>query len=131
MPRLRNTLLPHLDAQGAQVQSRFRESLYWEGGLYKSVGASQDDFALTALSDSQRRDLLEICDDRFNLRSTVLTSQLPAASWHAQMSDPTMADSILDRLVHVAHSFALEGESLRKAQAAQRLQQERQPEQAA
>ncbi len=87
-----------------------------------------DDFALTPLSDSQRRDLLEICDDRFNLRSLVLTSQLPPASWHAQLGDPTMADSILDRIVHVAHCFALEGESLRKTQGAQRLaadQQER------
>ena len=90
-----------------------------------------DDFALTPLSDSQRRDLLEICDDRFNLRSTVLTSQLPPASWHAQMGDPTMADSILDRLVHVAHCFALEGESLRKTQAAQRLQEDRRQEDAA
>ena len=87
-----------------------------------------DDFALTPLSDSQRRDLLEICDDRFNLRSLVLTSQLPPPSWHAQLGDPTMADSILDRIVHVAHCFALEGESLRKTQGAQRLaadQQER------
>ena len=90
-----------------------------------------DDFALTPLSDSQRRDLLEICDDRCNLRSTVLTSQLPPASWHAQMGDPTMADSILDRLVHVAHCFPLEGESLRKTQAAQRLQEDRQTEGAA
>jgi tetratricopeptide (TPR) repeat protein len=57
---------------------------------------------------------LEICDARYQTRSTLLTSQLPVASWHAQIGDPTIADSILDRLVHNAHRIDLQGESMRK-----------------
>jgi DNA replication protein DnaC len=59
-----------------------------------------DDFAMAPMSDPERRDFLEICEDRYQLRSTILTSQLPVANWHAQIGDPTLADSILDRLVH-------------------------------
>ena len=73
-----------------------------------------DDFALAPMSELERRDFLDICDDRYRLRSTVLTSQLPADQWHGPVGDPTVADSILDRLVHNAHRFALRGESLRK-----------------
>ena len=62
-----------------------------------------DDFAMTALAESERRDFLEICEDRYNTRSTILTSQIPIADWHQQIGDPTLADSILDRLVHNAH----------------------------
>ena len=62
----------------------------------------------------ERRDFLEICDDRYNRRSTILTSQLPVKSWHAQIGDPTLADSILDRLVHNAYRLDLTGESIRK-----------------
>ena len=58
----------------------------------------------------------EICDDRYQTRSTVLTSQLPVAGWHAHIGDPTVADSILDRLVHNAHRIELKGESMRRAQ---------------
>ena len=61
-----------------------------------------DDFAMTALAESERRDFLEICEDRYNTRSTILTSQIPIADWHQQIGDPTLADSILDRLVHNA-----------------------------
>jgi DNA replication protein DnaC len=57
---------------------------------------------------------LEICDDRYQTRSTVLTSQVPVANWHTQIGDPTAADSILDRLVHNAHRIELKGDSLRK-----------------
>lgn len=62
---------------------------------------------------AERRDFLEICDARYQTRSTLLTSQLPVASWHAQIGDPTLADSILDRLVHNAHWLELRGESMR------------------
>jgi DNA replication protein DnaC len=73
-----------------------------------------DDWAMAPLSDAERRDFLEICDARYQARSTLLTSQLPVASWHSQIGDPTLADSILDRLVHNAHRIELQGESLRK-----------------
>ena len=73
-----------------------------------------DDFAMTALAESERRDFLEICEDRYNTRSTILTSQIPIADWHQQIGDPTLADSILDRLVHNAHRLQLEGGSMRK-----------------
>jgi len=75
-----------------------------------------DDFAMNTLGDLERRLFLEICDDRYRRRSTVLSSQLPVASWHKQIGDPTIADSILDRLVHNAYRFELNGESLRKKQ---------------
>ena len=73
-----------------------------------------DDWAMAPLADNERRDFLEICDDRYNRRSTVLTSQLPVEKWHAQIGDPTVADSILDRLVHNAYRIELSGESIRK-----------------
>jgi IstB-like ATP binding protein len=57
---------------------------------------------------------LEICDARYQVHSTLLTSQLPVASWHPQIGDPTIADSILDRLVHNAHRIELKGESMRE-----------------
>ena len=77
-----------------------------------------DDFAMTALVESERRDFLEICEDRYNTRSTILTSQIPIADWHQQIGDPTLADSILDRLVHNAHRLQLAGGSMRKRLAA-------------
>lgn len=73
-----------------------------------------DDWAMTPLAEAERRDFLEICEDRYQMRSTVLTSQLPVARWHEQIGDPTLADSILDRLVHNAHRIELQGESMRK-----------------
>jgi len=73
-----------------------------------------DDFCMAPLAETERRDFLEICDDRYQTRSTVLTSQIPIANWHAQIGDPTAADSILDRLVHNAQRIDLKGESMRK-----------------
>jgi DNA replication protein DnaC len=73
-----------------------------------------DDFAMAPLKDSERRDFLELCDDRYQRRSMILTSQLPLAHWHEQIGDPTLADSILDRLVHNAYRIELNGESIRK-----------------
>jgi DNA replication protein DnaC len=73
-----------------------------------------DDWAMAPLTETERRDFLEICDGRYQVHSTLLTSQLPVTSWHAQIGDPTIADSILDRLVHNAHRIELKGESMRK-----------------
>ena len=73
-----------------------------------------DDWAHAPLAENERRDFLEICEDRYQTRSTILTSQLPVAKWHEQIGDPTLADSILDRLVHNAHRLEMQGESLRK-----------------
>ena len=73
-----------------------------------------DDWAMAPLADSERRAFLEICDERYQTRATLLTSQLPVAKWHGQIGDPTIADSILDRLVHAAHRIELQGESMRK-----------------
>jgi DNA replication protein DnaC len=73
-----------------------------------------DDWGLAMLDDERRRDLLEILDERYQARSTVITSQLPVSTWHDALGDPTLADAILDRLVHHAHALALAGESLRK-----------------
>lgn len=73
-----------------------------------------DDFCMAPMAETERRDFLEICDARYQIRSTLLTSQLPIASWHAQIGDPTLADSILDRLVHNAHRIEMQGESMRR-----------------
>ena len=73
-----------------------------------------DDWVHALMAESERRDFLEICEDRYQLRSMILTSQLPVAKWHEQIGDPTLADSILDRLVHNAHRIEMQGESMRK-----------------
>ena len=75
---------------------------------------SVDDWAHAPLGESERRDFLEICEDRYQARSTILTSQLPVAKWHEQIGDPTSTDSILDRLVHNAHRIEMRGDSMRK-----------------
>jgi DNA replication protein DnaC len=73
-----------------------------------------DDWGLQDLDQGARNDLLEVLDDRVGTRSTVITSQLPLEHWHAWLQDPTLADAILDRLVHQAHKLPLKGESMRK-----------------
>lgn len=73
-----------------------------------------DDWGLTPISDEGRRDLLEVLDDRFNIKSTLITSQLPVDHWHEYIGDSTLADAILDRLVHNSYRVQLEGESMRK-----------------
>jgi len=74
-----------------------------------------DDFGLAPLTIEQQRDLLEIIDDRYDRRSTLVTSQLPVKHWHDILADPTLADAILDRLVHNAYKLELKGESMRKS----------------
>jgi len=78
-----------------------------------------DDWGLEPLTDTHRRDLLEILEDRYDRRSTLVTSQLAVKHWHDALGDPTLADAILDRLVHNAHRIELDGESIRKRRAVQ------------
>ena len=73
-----------------------------------------DDWGLEPLGAAARHDLLEILEERYGRRSTVITSQLPVGRWHEIIGDPTYADAILDRLVHNAHRIELTGESLRR-----------------
>lgn len=73
-----------------------------------------DDWGLTPMTDPQRRDLLELMEDRYGLKSTIITSQLPVTAWHEAIGDPTLADAILDRVVHNAHKIEMKGESMRK-----------------
>ena len=73
-----------------------------------------DDFGLNAFSASDRKDLLEIIEDRYMTGATLIASQLPLKEWHQYIGDPTIADAICDRLFHVAHSFELKGGSMRK-----------------
>lgn len=73
-----------------------------------------DDFGLTQLEQQQRYDLLEIIEERHAKKSTMISSQLPVASWYQVIGDETIADAILDRLIHTAHRFELKGESMRR-----------------
>ncbi len=72
-----------------------------------------DDFALAPLTDEQRRDLLEIVEERYDRHSTLIASQVPSDYWHEIIGDPTIADAILDRLIHNAHKLALKGKTRR------------------
>jgi DNA replication protein DnaC len=73
-----------------------------------------DDWGIAPLEDQQRRDLLEVFEDRHGSRSTIVASQIPQNKWHKYIGDPTVADAILDRIVHNAHKLELSGESIRK-----------------
>jgi DNA replication protein DnaC len=73
-----------------------------------------DDWGTALLTDEQRRDLFELVEDRYERRSTLIAAQLPLDAWHDNIGDPTLADAILDRLVHNAHKITLKGDSMRK-----------------
>jgi DNA replication protein DnaC len=73
-----------------------------------------DDFGIAKLNQDQARDLLEILDDRYGVRSTIFTSQFPVENWHDLIGDPTLADAIMDRLVHNAYKIQLKGDTMRK-----------------
>ena len=75
-----------------------------------------DDFAISAIGAAERNDLLELLDDRVGSHSTLITSQLPVKAWHTYLDDPTLADAILDRIVHSSHKIDLKGKSLRDDQ---------------
>lgn len=76
-----------------------------------------DDWMRDPISIASAQDLLEVFDDRFNRSSTIIASQIPVAEWHARFPDPTLADAILDRLVHNSYRLSLQGESQRKLRA--------------
>ena len=76
-----------------------------------------DDFLLAPMKDAERRDLLEVLEDRYDQSSTVITSQLPTKTWHQAIGEATIADAICDRLVHNAHVITLRGGSMRKKKA--------------
>jgi DNA replication protein DnaC len=86
-----------------------------------------DDWGLAPMTDSGRRELLEIIEDRYGSASTMITSQLPIDKWHDYIGEPTYADSILDRFLHRTHRIELRGESLRKQHALPMLGMEDQP----
>jgi DNA replication protein DnaC len=73
-----------------------------------------DDWATALLTDEERRDLFEIIEDRYERRATLMAAQLPLKHWHEAIGDPTLADAILDRLIHNAHKITLKGDSMRK-----------------
>jgi len=77
-----------------------------------------DDWGITSPDEEQRRDLLEILDDRYQKKSTIITSQLPISHWHEHLNDATIADAILDRLIHNAIRMELDGPSIREIQTA-------------
>ena len=84
------------------------------GRLAKAQLLILDDFLITPMSDVERKDFLEIVEDRYATTATVLTSQCPVKEWHAAIGEPTLADAICDRLVHNAYKIELRGESIRK-----------------
>ncbi|MBF0298336.1 MAG: ATP-binding protein [Oligoflexia bacterium] len=73
-----------------------------------------DDWGLSKLNENERKDLLEIIEDRYELRSTIITGQIPVKKWHELIGDATFADAILDRLIHNSYKIELEGDSMRK-----------------
>ncbi len=108
MPRLFADLrLAHADGRYPKLMA----------GLAKTHLLVLDDWGLAPLGDADRRELLEILEDRYDLRSTMVTSQLLVDDWHDSIAHPTLADAILDRLVHNAYTLKLQGESVRSNRA--------------
>lgn len=105
--------MPRLIDELARATAMNNRSSFFRG-LAKVDLLVLDDFGLAPLSEATRRDLLEILDDRYDKQSTLITSQLPVEQWHAYLGDPTLADAILDRLVHNSYRLSLTGESMRK-----------------
>jgi len=108
MPRLFDELtLARADGTYAKLLARFA----------RTDVLVLDDWGLAPVQDVERRDLLEIMEDRHGLRATIWTSQIPVAKWHDHLGDPTVADAICDRLLHNAHRIVLQGPSRRKQEA--------------
>ena len=117
---------------GYSVQYQRASALFRELGMARADGSLRsllarlgrvdvllvDDWAMAPLTENERRDFWEICEDRYQRRSMILTSQLPVPKWHAQIGDATVADGILDRIVHNAHRIELGGDSIRKEKGA-------------
>ncbi len=105
LPRLMEELgLAHGDGRFAKLMA----------GYAKTDLLILDDWGLAPFTAAQRRDMLELLDDRYGNRSTLVTSQMPVDKWHALIGDPTLGDAILDRLVHNAYRIELKGESMRR-----------------
>jgi DNA replication protein DnaC len=105
LPRLMEELgLAHGDGRFAKLMA----------GYAKTDLLILDDWGLAPFTAAQRRDILELLDDRYGNRSTLVTSQMPVDKWHALIGDPTLGDAILDRLVHNAYRIELKGESMRR-----------------
>jgi DNA replication protein DnaC len=109
--------LPRLTEELVRAGAQQKKSAFFRN-LAKVDLLVLDDFGLAPMGDEIKRDLLEIVDDRFDKSSTLITSQLPVDQWHRHLDDPTLADAILDRLVHNAHRLELKGESMRRKKAA-------------
>jgi DNA replication protein DnaC len=105
--------LPRLIEELARYAAMQKRSAFYRQ-LAKADLIVIDDFGLTPLADETVRDLLEILDDRYDRKSTLITSQLPVDQWHAYLGDRTVADAILDRVVHNSYRLVLKGESMRK-----------------
>ncbi|RMR76097.1 Transposase subunit, partial [Pseudomonas savastanoi pv. fraxini] len=105
LPRLMEELgLAHGDGRFAKLMASYA----------KTDLLILDDWGLAPFTAAQRRDMLELLDDRYGNRSTLVTSQMPVDKWHALIGDPTLGDAILDRLVHNAYRIELKGESMRR-----------------
>ena len=105
LPRLMEELgLAHGDGRFTKLMS----------GYAKTDLLILDDWGMAPFTAEQRRDMLELLDDRYGQRSTIVTSQMPVDNWHELIGDPTLADAILDRLVHNAYRINLKGESMRR-----------------
>lgn len=100
------------DLQAARAEGRHRRAL---DALFRVPLLVLDDWGLTGFTDELRRDLLELVEERHDRRSLVITSQFPVDSWHELLGDPTLADAILDRVVHKSYKLALKGGSMRKS----------------
>jgi DNA replication protein DnaC len=110
---VRSFRLPRLIEEIARYHAQSNRSAFLKQ-LAKVDLLYIDDFGLSPLADQTKRDLLEIMDDRYDKKSTLITSQLPVDQWHLWIDEPTLADAILDRLVHNSHRIALTGGSMRK-----------------
>jgi DNA replication protein DnaC len=110
---VRSYRLPRLIDELAKYHAQANRSAFLKQ-LAKADLLYIDDFGLAPLSDQSKRDLLEILDDRYDKKSTIITSQLPIEHWHAYVDQPTLADAILDRLVHNSYRLNLKGDSMRK-----------------
>jgi DNA replication protein DnaC len=108
--------LPRLAEELHRAAAQHKKSAFFKQ-LARMKLLVLDDFGLTPLAEDTKRDLLEIMDDRYGKASTLITSQLPVEKWHVYLNDPTLADAILDRLVHNAYRLNLKGESMRAKQA--------------
>ena len=105
--------MPRLVEELARYGAMHKRSAFFRQ-LAKADLLVLDDFGLAPLADETVRDLLEILDDRYDGRATLITSQLPVDQWHVYLGDRTVADAILDRLVHNSYRIVLKGDSMRR-----------------